>query len=321
MHAKPNKPIIIAEACQNHKGDLKILKEMIRAAKEAGADYIKIQSILADDLTARPQFEEGLNEGEKVKAIKRPYKPEYERLKSLDLDDEAHRFFVAECQKAGINPMTTLFSFSRLDFVASLGWKEIKVASYDCASEPFLKELKKRFAHLYISTGSTYDDEINRSAEIFKGHSYSLLHCVTIYPTPLDQIHLKRIDWLRQFTPSVGFSDHTLVARDGIKASLAALYYGADVIERHFTVLKPEETKDGPVSINPKQLKEIVDFAKASKEEQKKYIEANIPEYQMMLGSATRELSVAEKLNRDYYRGRFAAKRGGKVVYNWEEHQ
>lgn len=319
MIEKNNKITVIAEACQNHKGDLKILKDMIYAAKEAGADYIKIQSISADDLTQRPQFEEGIFGESQVKAIKRPYKPEYERLKPMDLDDEAHLWFIEECKRAGIKPLTTLFSFSRLKFISSLDWEEIKVASYDCASIPFLKRLKNRFRHLYISTGSTYDTEIKQTAEAMHGHSFSFLHCVTIYSTPLDQIHLRRIDWLRQFTPSVGFSDHTLVARDGLKASLAAIFYGADVVERHFTILKPEETKDGPVSINPKQLKELVEFITLSKDDQKKYIEKEIPEYTMMLGSATRELSPMEQLNRDYYRGRFAMKRDNRVIYNWEE--
>lgn len=318
MVESAKKVTVIAEACQNHNGDRAVLKEMIYAAKEAGADIIKIQSMLAADLTRRPQFETGIKDGDKIKAIQRPFKPEVERLKPMDLDDEAHRWFVAECQKAGIKPMTTIFSWSRLKFLSSLPWDSIKLASYDCASFPLIVEVKKYFKHLYISTGATYDDEIKQAAQILRGHSYSLLHCVTIYPTPLDQIHLKRMDWLRQFTPSVGFSDHTLASRDGLKASKAAIFYGADVIERHFTVLRPEQSKDGPVSINPAQLKELVQFASLSKSDQKKFIEENVPEYAGMIGSAHRDLSDTEKLNRDYYRGRFAMRNGDKYIYNWE---
>ena len=70
---------IIAEACQNHKGDLKILKDMIYAAKDSGADYIKIQSMLAEEIPFREKFEEGVVEDGVVKAIKRPYQPEYDR--------------------------------------------------------------------------------------------------------------------------------------------------------------------------------------------------------------------------------------------------
>jgi N,N'-diacetyllegionaminate synthase len=313
------KVTIIAEACQNHKGDLSILKDMIWSAKEAGADYIKIQSMLADELTNRPQFEEGKTENGQIKAIKRPYAPEYARLKPMDLDDKAHVFFAEECRKAGIKPMTTPFTHGRVDFLKTLGWDAVKVASYDCGSLPLLRRLKASFGHVYISTGATTDEEIAQAAKLLAGQSFTFLHCVTIYPTPLNEIHLRRMDWLRQFTQSVGFSDHTLVARDGLKASLAAIYYGADVIERHFTVLPADATKDGPVSITPDHIKQLRTFADSSKEEQKSYIEKHVPEYKDMLGVPTRNLGAAELLNRDYYRGRFAYHKNGEVIYNWQE--
>ena len=312
-------PVIIAEACQNHKGDLSILKDMIYAAKEAGADYIKIQSMLADELTQRERFEQGVIENGKVKSMKRPFGPEYERLKPMDLSDEAHVWFIEECQKADIKPLTTIFTYSRIEYLSSLGWDQVKVASYDCSSFPFLRELRKYFKHLFISTGSVNDSEIKETSEVLKGSSYSFLHCVTIYPTPLNEIHLRRIDWLRRFTASVGFSDHTLLERDGLKASFAALYFGANVIERHFTVLDKSSTKDGPVSVNPDQLKELVKFSKLDKEQQKEYINEYVNEYDIMLGVETRELSDQELLNRDYYKGRFAAMINGKCRYNWED--
>ena len=317
---KENKKVtIIAEACQNHQGDIEILKDMIYAAKEVGADYIKIQSMLADELTNRERFEDGITENGVVKAIKRPYKAEYERLKPMDLNDVAYIWFVKECKKASIKPLTTAFTFSRIKFIASLDWEGIKVASYDCASIPFIKELKKYFSHLYISTGATFDEELEKTAEILKDHPFTLMHCVTIYPTPLEEIHLKRINWLRQFTNSVGFSDHTLIERDGLKASLAAIFYGADVIERHFTILERNQTKDGPISINPNELKELVEFSKLNHDEQRKYVGKNIKEIDVMLGEETRELSEEELLNRDYYRGRFASKIDRRTRYNWEE--
>jgi N,N'-diacetyllegionaminate synthase len=312
---------IIAEFCQNHKGDLEILKDMVWAAAEAGATYAKVQSMLADDLTYRERFENGTWEGEQQTAIRRPYQPEYERLKPMDLTDEGHVFFDKECRKAGVQPLTTIFSRSRIPFVASLGWEAIKVASYDCASLPMLEELKERFKHLFISTGATYDEEIEAAARLMGAHSFSFLHAVTIYPTPLDQLHLARLDYLRQFTPSVGLSDHTLVARDGIKADIVALSLGAQVIERHFTILDPQQTKDGPVSLRPQELKELVEFSRMSQDELQDYVQREIPEHEQMIGLSQRPLSHTEELNRDYYRGRFASRVGDEVVYNWEERQ
>ena len=86
---------IIAELCQNHNGDTKMLGEMVAAASESGADIVKIQSMRSKDLTFRERFENGLVEGGKVKIIKKPYKAELERLSKLDLDFDAHAKFLS----------------------------------------------------------------------------------------------------------------------------------------------------------------------------------------------------------------------------------
>lgn len=301
---------IIAELCQNHKGDWNVLKDMIWSAAEAGADYAKTQSMLASELTSRPEIE---------KAINRPYQAEYDRIKPFDLTDEKYIQFIEECRKAGIEPLTTIFTRQRIPFVASLGMKAVKVASYDCASFPMIRELKDRFRHLYISTGATLDSEIERTVQELQGSEFSLLHCTTIYPTPMDELHLARMEYLKQFTPSVGFSDHSLVERDGLQASLLALALGAEVIERHFTILPKSETKDGPISINPQELKDLVSFARQTSAQVMEYIKYTIGDYSKMLGQKTRQLSEKELLNRSYYRGRFASKLGDEIVYNWEE--
>ena len=310
---------IIAELCQNHKGDIDILKRMVWEAVEAGATYAKIQTIFAGDLTNRERFEEGVREGDVVKVIKRPYAPEYARLKPMDLNRKAHEIFLNECQAAGIKPLTTIFARRRIPLVHESGFKEVKVASYDCASFPMLRDLKERFQHLYISTGATFDNEVKRAAKTLSGHSFSFLHCVTIYPTPLRELNLRRMNYLRKFTNEVGLSDHTLVERDGLKASVVAISLGAQVVERHFTVLDRSLTKDGPLSIDPKQLKQLVELSKMSQVELEGYIRRNIPEFDQMVGSERRALSHEELLNRDYYRGRFASKVDGQVIYNWED--
>ena len=322
MQENSNPPIIIAELCQNHKGDFSLVKEMVWAAAEAGATYAKVQSMLADDLTYRERFETGLWESDKQIAIKRPYQPEYERLKPMDLTDEMHLEFDDVCRQAGIKPLTTIFSRSRIPFIASLGWDAVKVASYDCASLPMLRELSQRFDRLFISTGATYDHEIEAAAGLLQAQKrrFSLLHAVTIYPTPLNEAHLARMETLRQYTPSVGWSDHTLVGRDGIKAAQVALSLGANVIERHFTTLGVDATRDGPVSIRPAELKALVEFSRLSSTEMRQAVVDQIPEASQMIGQSFRPLSDTELLNRDYYRGRFASRVGsGEWVYNWEE--
>jgi sialic acid synthase SpsE len=238
----------------------------------------------------------------------------------MDLDDDAHRWFVEECARAGIRPLTTVFTRGRVPFLASLPWNAVKVASYDCASYPLLEDLKGQFAHLFVSTGATEDDEIESAARLLAEVSFTFLHCVTIYPTPLDKLHLARLEWLRRWAPSVGFSDHTLVARDGLKAAVAALYLGADVIERHYTVLPRERVRDGPVSVDPAELRALVEFARRPRGELHDYVRREIPELEAMLGTVHRNLSEDELLNRDYYRGRFASRIGDEVIYNWQDY-
>lgn len=310
---------IIAELCQNHTGERKLLSEMIHAVAEAGADYAKIQTIRVRELTRRERFEEGIVEDGVKKAIKRPYIAEYERLKPLELSSDDEAFFRQECKRWGTGALTSVFTRAAVPDILKSGFDEIKVPSYDCASLPLLRELKGRFKHVYVSTGATFDPEIAAAAKLLSGTSFSLLHCVTIYPTPLAQMHLARLEWLRQYTPSVGFSDHSLVARDGIKAALCALALGADVIERHFRIQAPDKTKDGPVSIDPAQLKELVRWARAPRRELEEFVAREIPEHQIMRGSAVRPLSPEELLNRDYYRGRFASRSGDAFIYNWED--
>jgi N,N'-diacetyllegionaminate synthase len=263
-------------------------------------------------------FEKGKMENGKQVVIKRPYKPEYERLKQSELDDETIIAFIDECKDAGIKPLTSVFSRSRIPFLASLPWNEIKVPSPDCASFPMIRELKQRFKHLIISTGMTYDYEVEKTARILKNHKFTFLHCVSIYPTPLDALNLARMDYLRKFTPRVGFSDHTLVERDGLKASIVALYLGAKVIERHFRIVPSTLTKDGPISVDPENLKKLVELSKMKKSELEELVQ-KIPEYTKMIGDEHPRLSHVEMLNRAYYRGRFASRVGKEFVYNWEE--
>ena len=309
---------IIAELCQNHNGDVNILKDMIWSAADSGASHVKIQTIFSEDLTFRERFEDGVTSNGIMKSIKRPYSLEFERLSKLDLGFDTHALFIDECSSAGVIPLTTVFNRSRLESIIELGFKEIKIASYDCASFPLINDLKNKFNHIYVSTGATHDSEIETTADILRDQNFSFLHCVTIYPTPVDKLNLNRIDYLRQFTDSVGFSDHTRPSQHGIKPDIVALWKDADVIERHFTILDSSQTKDGPVSVNPEQLKNIVDYSKYNHDELSKLVK-NIPDYDKMLGSKIHSLSEEELLNRDYYRGRFASKINGKTIYNWEE--
>lgn len=321
---------IIAEVCQNHNGSPETLREMVKAAAESGADMVKMQSIWAADVTRRERFEEGAVDGEgKQVAIKRPYGAEVERLSKLDLSIEDHQAFIDACKEFNVIPLTAIFARHRIPAVAALDWpgRWIKVPSYDCASLPLLRELAQHFDNFIISTGATYDHEIEATAALMKelGKNFIFLHCVTSYPNTLPMCNLARMEWLRTFTPIVGWSDHTKIEDNDIIAAKIAIYLGADYVERHFTILGASDTKDGPVSMTPELLRELVAFRSLSKDEQKAHLDGKRPDWDVAIGTANREMTDVELLNRDYYRGRFASPKPGQTdpsedqwIYNWE---
>lgn len=314
------RPILIAECCQNHNGNRELLKKMIHSAAENGADYVKIQAIRSSELSKREEFENGeFDKDNKMINIKRPYQAEFDRLSKLDLSKEDEMWFVEECLRAGIASMTTAFTRTSAREVKDMGFEAIKIASYDCGSIPLLKEVKNYWKKIFVSTGATYNEEIEAAAKALEGSDFEFLHCITIYPTPLNELNLKRLLYLRKFSSKVGYSDHSLVETTGLTASKIALAIGADTIERHFTILEKDETKDGPVSIRPAQLKELRKFADLDRFERMEIIKKEYPNWEETLGKMNRPLSDAEILNRNYYRGRFASKHNGKVIFNWED--
>lgn len=314
--------LLIAELCQNHNGDEKIVEEMVHAAAESGADYAKIQSIDSNELTYRERFENGLIEGGKVKVIKRPYQSEYDRLKKLDLTEKFQLNFHKICEKYQIKPMTTLFTRSKINLVNKMNIDCLKISSFDCASHKLIDELKNvKVNKFIISTGATYDREIFKTVEIMKRNNldFSLLHCISIYPTTPEVANLNRIKFLSKLSATVGISDHSNPDLYKYKIIAASILLGASVVEKHFTILDKDKTKDGVVSANPSQLKEISNLCKMNLENLDSYVSENVKEFEIMKGKETRELTETELLNRDYYQGRFASKKNNNLIFNWED--
>ena len=167
----------IAELCQNHNGDLKTMIRMIREASKAGATHVKLQHIFSENLTYRYQFENGFEHNGKTLCIKRPYQDEYNRLKKLEIDKNIIKQFIDICNDVGVIPSTTCFARQHVEELNDLGFKSIKVASYDCASFQLLRDLIKFDWDIIVSTGATYDAEIEKAAEILRAKDhFSLLH-------------------------------------------------------------------------------------------------------------------------------------------------
>ena len=316
----------IAELCQNHNGKEKNLDEMLDRCVESGADYVKLQYIFSKNLVFRPIFETGFSKGNKILSIKRPFKEEYKRLKSIELKNKVYEKFVTKCEKLGVKPMITCFSRDNVNTLYNMGYKDIKIASYDCSSFEMIREMSKKFDNIVMSTGATYLDEINKSCEILNKSKkiFSLLHCVTIYPTPINRINLKKINFLKnKFKVQVGFSDHSeSFNKKKNLASKLSIYFGAELIERHITILPKDMSKDGKVSILPEDILEIKKFSKLKKDDQKIHLKDiyNFDVKNLENKKLDLALSHEELLNRYFYKGRFGSILGNKrIVYNWDE--
>ena len=315
---------LIAELCQNHLGDISIVEEMIHAAKENGADYAKIQSMQSKDLNYRERFEKGLIEGGLIKCKKRPFNQEYQRLKNLDLTYDDHFKFLELCKKYKIKPMTTIFTRNRINLIKKMNLEYLKISSFDCSSHAMIEDIiSKVKSNIIVSTGGAYDSEIMNTVNILKKakRKFTLLHCISIYPTTPEVASLLRIKFLKKLSNSVGFSDHSNPDIYSYDLSAMSKTLGATWIERHFTILKKNTTKDGIVSVNPSQLKELRKVIDLPNSQILKYLKKKYKSnLNKILGSTDRELTNEEILNRDYYKGRFVSKtKSSKIAYNWDK--
>ncbi len=314
----------IAELCQNHLGKIENIEKMVEECAFYGAKIIKLQYILSKNLAYRPEFDFGLKNKKKIIIIKRPFKNESKRLKKLELSDNEIKKFIKICEKNKVEPSITCFARENIQRLKDLGFGTIKIASYDCGSFQFIREISNKFKNLIISTGATYDSEIKKTFEILdrKKKNFSFLHCVTIYPTPFKHLNLDRIKYLKKYTSNVGYSDHSS-SKGNLRniASMAAIYFGAKIIERHIRILDIQDTKDGPVSIQPKDIGEIIKFSKLVKNDQRDYLKDKGLNFNLIKGKQIRSLSNEELLNRDYYRGRFVSfsKKNKRQIFNWDE--
>jgi sialic acid synthase SpsE len=313
---------LIAELCQNHNGSVSLLKEMIIAAKESGIKYLKIQDIKSEDLTHRIRFDKGLIKNRKKLVIKRPFRDELLRLKKLDLPEKFIDIFIEECLRSKIYPIITPFTYSSLERIKNKKFKFLKIASYDCSALPFIKETNTLNKKLIVSTGATKLNEIKETVKFLKKKKQlaALLHCVSIYPTPMDKCNLNKIKFLKKLFGDIeiGWSDHSKFQDCGHAPALVSIIVGGSFIERHFTIVKKDKTKDGPVSINPSEAKTLLSLINKKKSYILDYLNKNYKDWELCLGGGSHKLTHEELLNRDYYRGRFATKFKDKYNYNWQ---
>jgi len=305
----------IAELCQNHNGDHSLLLEMIQCAKNSGATHVKIQNLYSFELTKRDEFE---NEVLGRFDMYRPYESELKRLGKLDLSEEQEREFVLACQELQVIPITTVFSRYGAIRARRAGFRDIKVASYGCTETRLIGEILDFADSVIISTGATTMNELHYLMHFIRDRGalskVALLHCKTEYPNQMHRVHLRRMTWLHEeFGIETGFSDHSpsidehgVMNKYRLLPAKVAIYLGAQIIEKHFTVLPPTSTKDGRISATPSDFQELVEFSRTKKYQQESFLAPYHEAMELIIDDSNLnfEPTVEEWFNRRYYKGR-----------------
>jgi N,N'-diacetyllegionaminate synthase len=249
---------VIAEAGVNHNGDMALARQLVEAAAAAGADAVKFQTFSASNLVS-------------VDAPKATYQTindnsgsQRQMLERLELSPEQHLELAKYCHHCGIGFLSTAFGLSELEMLLELGIGAIKVASGEITHRPLLEAMAAAAAArklpVYLSTGMSTMGEVEEALQVFleAGLSRSqvtLLHCLSAYPAPEEQINLYALNTLASaFGCPVGYSDHTL----GVTAPVAAVALGALVIEKHLTLDVNLSGPDHRASLEPNQFAEMV---------------------------------------------------------------
>lgn len=248
-------PFVIAEIGSNHNGDMDLCRKIIDAAVEAGADAVKFQSWTEDSLVSEEEYHRNTEYSDK----KKHFGTLREMVRAYQFTPEQHHDIQQYCRQKDITFCSSVFSKREADLLEEMDVPFYKIASMDVNNLPLLTYVAAKHRPIILSTGMATLGEVEqavRTIEEAGNDQIVLLHCVSIYPPDLDQVHLRNIDTLHAaFGYPVGFSDHTL----GTSVPLAAIARGACVIEKHFTIDKELPGWDHAISADPAEMKHLVE--------------------------------------------------------------
>jgi N,N'-diacetyllegionaminate synthase len=294
--------LIIAEAGVNHNGELALAKRLIDVAAEAGADLVKFQTFSADRQVTRTA-----EKADYQMQTTDIMESQYEMLRRLELSAEMHRELIAHCAARNIGFFSTGFDIESIDLLAGLGQDHFKIPSGEITNLPYLRHIGQLGEAIIVSTGMATLGEIETAIDVLERAGtprarITVLHCTTEYPTPMAEVNLHVMQSINTaFGVSVGYSDHTL----GIEVAIAAVALGATVIEKHFTLDRSLPGPDHKASLEPEQLKAMVEA---------------IRNIEVALGDGIKRLTPSEAKNRLIARKSLVtsqAIRAGEVFSTW----
>lgn len=252
-------PYIVAEMSGNHNHDLNRALLIVEAAKEAGADAVKLQTYRADTITIDSNNDEfivkgGLWDGRRL----------YELYEEAHTPWEWHAPIFEHARKIGITVFSSPFDSTAVDFLEDLGAPAYKIASPELIDLPLIRKVAATGKPIILSTGAATLEEITEAVDAarFAGcEDLVLLHCTAAYPAPPEEAHLATLsDLASRFDVVVGLSDHTI----GTSVASLAVGLGASFIEKHFTLSRADGGVDSAFSLEPQELAELVRSSRAA---------------------------------------------------------
>lgn len=255
------KVTIIAEAGVNHNGNFELAKEMIFRAREAGADIVKFQTAVPEQVmsASAPKAAYQLSTTDQAES-------QLEMAKAIHLPLSAYVKLKNICDEVGIRFLSTPFDLVSVDLLHQLKMEEWKIPSGEITNYPYLKKIASFGQPVILSTGMCTMEEIEAAIQLLtengvKREMLTLLHCTTEYPAPYADINLRAMQQMREkFGVNVGYSDHSI----GITVPVAAVALGATIIEKHFTLDKNMPGPDHKASLEPNELAEMVQSIRAT---------------------------------------------------------
>ncbi|MEQ6356847.1 N-acetylneuraminate synthase family protein [Lysinibacillus sp. M3] len=246
-------PVVIAEIGINHEGSLKVAKEMVNAAYAAGAEIIKHQThVIDDEMSAKAKNVIPGNAKESI----------YEIMNRCALNEEEELELKRYVEEMGMIFISTPFSRAAANRLEKMDVKAFKIGSGECNNYPLIEHIAKFGKPMIISTGMNNIESVRKTVEIVEKYNipYALLHCTNVYPTPANLVRLGGMQELQKefHNAVIGLSDHTI----NNNAALAATALGASILERHFTDTKNRFGPDIICSMDPKELKDLIQASK-----------------------------------------------------------